>query len=140
MATQVESKEEIQQLKKRCNALESGPSTRINHVEVEYEPLHGSDSNIDESVLIVGGFDGSSWLLAMGSYSPSRDQMESLSAMTFVRQYTSAAKSNGELYIFGGVFGDHCYDTGIKCKLRFFIVHLRNFYHNSHITIFLAFS
>ncbi|KAI7992850.1 Kelch-like protein 12 [Camellia lanceoleosa] len=68
---------------------------------------------IDDSILIVGGFDGSSWLSALGSYSPSRDTMKSLRSMTFVCSYVSTATLNGELYIFGGGDCDIWHDTGI---------------------------
>ena len=69
-----------------------------------------------DSILIVGGFDGSSWLSALDSYSPLLDTMKSLKPMTSVRSYASAATLNGELYIFGGVDGDMWHDTGINCN------------------------
>lgn len=106
---QVESKVQIQQLKNRCNVLESGAFSTVGHVGVEY-------GRLDESILIMGGFDGSSWLSALDSYSPSRDIMTSLCPMTFVRSYASAARLNSELFIFGGIDGDVWYDTGIICK------------------------
>lgn len=96
--------------------LESGAFSSVGHGGVEYGRFDRSLSNMDESVLIVGGFDGSSWLSALGSYSPSCDIMTSLCPMTFVRSYASAAKLNGEIFIFGGVDGDVWFNTGIICK------------------------
>lgn len=107
----VESKVQIQQLKNRCNVLESGAFSAVGHVGEEYGQLDRSFLNKDEFILIVGGFDGSSWLSALDSYSPSHDIMLSLCPMTFVRSYASAAKLNSELFIFGGVGDDVWYDT-----------------------------
>ncbi|KAH7855739.1 hypothetical protein Vadar_028277 [Vaccinium darrowii] len=93
----VESKAEIQQLKHRYLVLELGSPSSIGR--------------IDDSILIVGGFDGCSWLSALDSYSPSKDTMKSLKPMTFVRSYASQATLNGELYVFGGVDGDMWHDA-----------------------------
>lgn len=102
MSIQVESKVEIQQLKKRCHLLESRSPFSIGRV--------------DDSILIVGGFDGCSWLSTLDSYSPSEDTMKSLKPMTCVRSYASQATLNGELYVLGGVDGDMWHDTGINCN------------------------
>ncbi|CAL5366436.1 unnamed protein product [Camellia sinensis] len=108
----VESKIGIQHLKNRCHVLESGSLSSIGHVQdAVIETCNEPPPKIDDSILIVGGFDGSSWLSALGSYSPSRDTMKSLKSMTFVRSYASAATLNGELYIFGGGDGDIWHDT-----------------------------
>ncbi|KAF7148494.1 hypothetical protein RHSIM_Rhsim03G0148200 [Rhododendron simsii] len=93
----VESNVEIQQLKKRCHVLESRSPFSIGRV--------------DDSILIVGGFDGCSWLSTLDSYSPSEDRMKSLKPMTCVRSYASQATLNGELYVLGGVDGDMWHDT-----------------------------
>ncbi|KAK2982458.1 hypothetical protein RJ640_026301, partial [Escallonia rubra] len=105
----VESKVEVQQLKTRCTALESGsfPAHEVSNFQASNEVL----AKTDDSILIVGGYDGSSWLSALDSYSPSCDTMKSLSAMTFLRSHASAAKLNGELYIFGGVDDHVWFDT-----------------------------
>ncbi|KAE9465166.1 hypothetical protein C3L33_02942, partial [Rhododendron williamsianum] len=93
----VESKVEIQQLKKQCHVLESRSPFSIGRV--------------DDSILIVGGFDGCSWLSTLDSYSPSEDTMKSLKPMTCVRSYASQATLNGDLYVLGGVDGDMWHDT-----------------------------
>ena len=54
----------------------------------------------------MGGYDGSMWLSAVGSYSPSYDLMESRSPMNFARSSAAAAKLNGEVYLLGGVYGE----------------------------------
>ncbi|GJV97482.1 putative development/cell death domain, kelch-type beta propeller containing protein, partial [Tanacetum coccineum] len=71
-------------------------------VEVDDHESIKSQSNFDESVYIVGGFDGSSWSSSLESYSPFKDKKSSLSSMQFVKKYASAAILNGELYHFGG--------------------------------------
>ncbi|XP_073297665.1 uncharacterized protein [Primulina huaijiensis] len=102
------SKMEIHHLKERCNLLESGPSLRRNYCEIEgYESLN---STVNELVFIVGGFDGCSWLPVLSSYSPSKDLVKPLVSTT-VRSYASAAKLNGEIYVFGGVQSGVWYDT-----------------------------
>ncbi|KAA8534015.1 hypothetical protein F0562_031532 [Nyssa sinensis] len=111
----VKAKVEIQRLKNQYNVLEFEPSSSIKHYgEATLESFNEPRSEIHQLVLIVGGFDGSSWLSVLDSYSPTRDTMKSLKPMTFVRQHFSAAKLNGELYIFGGGGGgrgDVWYDT-----------------------------
>ncbi|WKA00701.1 hypothetical protein VitviT2T_019037 [Vitis vinifera] len=106
-----ESKREIQKLENRCKRLESGSVSSIGVVEaLEPELLNEPQSSLDDSILIVGGFDGFSWLSDLDSYSPALDLMKSLRPMTFVRSYASVAKLDGELYIFGGVDGNSWYN------------------------------
>ncbi|PSS33273.1 Kelch-like protein [Actinidia chinensis var. chinensis] len=107
----VESKVEIQQLKNRCHLLESRSLSSIGHVQEAVLKTCDELRPKNDSILIVGGFDGSSWLSALDSYSPLLDTMKSLKPMTSVRSYASAATLNGELYIFGGVDGDTWHDT-----------------------------
>lgn len=78
------------------------------------EEIH---ANLEESILIVGGFDGSCWLSTMNCYYPFRDIMESLPAMKSVRSHASTAKLDGEIYVLGGANGKVWYDTGICLKL-----------------------
>ncbi|XP_057980218.1 uncharacterized protein LOC131166019 isoform X2 [Malania oleifera] len=104
----VELRREIQQLKdQRLKKFSSSVHVEGRECELVVE----ASANLHESILIVGGFDGFSWLSDLNSYSPSLDLMKSLRPMNFVRTYASAAKLNGELYIFGGVDGDLWYDT-----------------------------
>jgi hypothetical protein len=87
--------------------------------EKEVSSSDESHSDLDEKILIAGGYDGSLWLPAFNCYSPSRDLMESLCPMSFVRSNASAAKLNGEVYIFGGAYGNMWYDTGNSYVLSF---------------------
>lgn len=84
---------------------------------VEYGQSDRPFADRPESVLIVGGFDGSSWLSDLVSFSPSNDKIMSLCSMTFARSYASAAKLNGEVFVFGGVDGNMWFDTGTFAKL-----------------------
>lgn len=61
---------------------------------------------INDSVVIVGGFNGSSWLPSLNFYFSSEDCVETLSPMTFPRSHASAVKLNGELFVLGGVHND----------------------------------
>ncbi|KAL8539310.1 hypothetical protein ACS0TY_001077 [Phlomoides rotata] len=103
----VDSKLEINQLKNRCRKLEPMSCPARNYCNTEYSI---SNFTAEESVFIVGGFDGNSWLLDLSSYSPSEDHVISLCPMTFSRSHASVAKLNGELYIFGGARDGVWYD------------------------------
>ncbi|KAL0003449.1 hypothetical protein SO802_017230 [Lithocarpus litseifolius] len=89
------------ELKDRCGLV----------TEEEFKSCDEPPSELDEKVLIVGGYDGSMWLSAVDSYSPSYDLMESLSPMNFARSSAAAAKLNGEVYLLGGVYGECWNDT-----------------------------
>ncbi|GJS00465.1 retrotransposon protein, putative, ty1-copia subclass [Tanacetum coccineum] len=75
----VESKQEVQQLKNRICSLEHGSQHVVDPVEVDDHESIKSQSNFDESVYIVGGFDGSLWSSSLESYSPFKDKKSSLS-------------------------------------------------------------
>ncbi|XP_038885976.1 uncharacterized protein LOC120076281 [Benincasa hispida] len=105
------SKNEIQSLRSWCEMLESGMNSKQSSMGgKELQSTEEIPANLDESILILGGFDGS-WLSTMNCYYPSRDIMESLPAMRSVRSHASTAKLNGEIYVLGGVNGNVWYDT-----------------------------
>ncbi|PWA57187.1 hypothetical protein CTI12_AA411480 [Artemisia annua] len=91
------------------------PDAESDPVEVDDNLSSKSQSNLDESVYIVGGFDGSSWSSSLESYSPFKDTRSSLNSMQFVKKYASAAILNGELYHFGGE-GFHTVGSFIPSK------------------------
>lgn len=94
------------------NPLEFGSVSETWHdKQEELEPTSKPVGNIDESILLVGGFDGSTWLSA-DCYHLSRDVLESLSPMNLVRSYASAAKFNCQIYVLGGGDGKLWHDTG----------------------------
>jgi len=68
----------------------------------------------DDSILLVGGYDGESWLSSLDLYSTSNDIIKSLKPMSSVRSYTSVAKLNDYLYVIGGGAGSLWYDTGTE--------------------------
>lgn len=77
---------------------------------------HSDDTHLKhEMIFLTGGYDGVSWLSALDSYFPSFDVVKSLKPMNSVRAYASAAKLNGEFYIFGGGTASLWYDTGTVC-------------------------
>lgn len=92
----------------------SNPSKAlVNGTDIDaFDELH-LDPN--ESIYLIGGFDGESWLPSLNSYHPSQDMIKSLSPMSSVRSYSSAAQLNGELYVIGGGNGYVWYDTGMCC-------------------------
>lgn len=79
-----------------------------------------SESSTDKSILILGGFDGLSFLSSLDCYSSSRDSLKSLCPMSSKRPYTSAVKFNGEIYVIGGGCNNMWYDTGMRCNLQSF--------------------
>ncbi|XP_060964734.1 uncharacterized protein LOC133029021 isoform X1 [Cannabis sativa] len=107
----VKSRLVIQLLKDRCIALENQLFKQSgNDEQEESESINDLHPNLDELVLLVGGFDGSSWLPALDFYHPSLDHMEHRSSMRFARSYACAANLNGEIYILGGVCNNVWYD------------------------------
>ncbi|KAM5560560.1 hypothetical protein ABKV19_021632 [Rosa sericea] len=79
---------------------ESVPSTQ----EKDIASCDMLDLDPNESIYLVGGSDGKSWL-SLDSYYPSRDVIKSLGPMSSVRAYASVAKLNGDLYVIGGGAG-----------------------------------
>ncbi|GAV76895.1 Kelch_1 domain-containing protein/Dev_Cell_Death domain-containing protein [Cephalotus follicularis] len=116
---EVESETEIQRLKDRCMILESGSNLSIERADGVIESAdEGVIESCDElhldpteSIILVGGYDGESWLAALDSYFPTGDVIKSFRPMNAVRAYASVAKLNGELYVFGGGNGHLWYDT-----------------------------
>lgn len=93
------------------NQLNMLPSSgRLEGIDFE---TSNSFPEFDDPILMVGGYNGSSWLSDLSLYSPSRDIIKSLTPMTFLRYCTSVAKLNDEVFLFGGVRGDVWYDKGI---------------------------
>ena len=115
LAFQVAAQMEIQRLKDRCLMLESLSNHSVELVnEKAIEPSEELQLDPTESIFLVGGYDGKSWLSALNSYFPSQDVIKSVQPMSSVRSYASAALLNGELYVFGGGDGYSWYDTGIS--------------------------
>lgn len=125
----MESKNEIQKLKAQCKVLESRSFPSVGCVEeLEFQSNNDSHASHDESILLLGGFNGTSWLPDLDSYSLSRDSVKSLKPMRHVRIYSSAATLNGDLYVFGGGNGNLWYDTGIAMLVvNFFLFSLSFF-------------
>nr|XP_043633728.1 uncharacterized protein LOC122604934 [Erigeron canadensis] len=98
----VQSKQEIDQLRTSLSNLVSRSGSIVDPADVDTQLLSKSQSNLVESVYIVGGFDGSSWMSTIESYFPYHDHKCSLSPMKFVKTYASAATFNAEIFHFGG--------------------------------------
>ncbi|KAM7264057.1 hypothetical protein ACFE04_001740 [Oxalis oulophora] len=101
---QVEAEAEIYRLRKRCMVLQSGdyPST-VDAIKDPWDPR--------DSIFLVGGYDGETWLSTFESYFPSKDWTKSLKRMNTVRAYASVAKFNDDIYVLGGGNGNTWYDT-----------------------------
>ncbi|KAJ8570768.1 hypothetical protein K7X08_037740 [Anisodus acutangulus] len=105
-----DAEEEIKQLKYRFVMPESSyPSCQLAD-ETVFEAVDKVQL-APESIFLVGGYDGVSWLSTLESYSPSNDVLKSLKPMNSVRSYASVAKLCGELYVFGGRTGRLWFDT-----------------------------
>ncbi|XWS67307.1 hypothetical protein CRYUN_Cryun05aG0276200 [Craigia yunnanensis] len=108
----VEAEMEIQRLKDRCLMWESLSNHSVEHANGKaLEPSEELQLDPTESIFLVGGYDGESWLSALNFYLPSQDVIKSVQPMSSVRSYASAAQLNGELYVFGGGDGYSWYDT-----------------------------
>ncbi|KAG8374458.1 hypothetical protein BUALT_Bualt11G0134300 [Buddleja alternifolia] len=104
------AEQEIHRLENRCMILESISSISMRHAGGIESPEE-FHVNLNESIFIVGGYDGVSWSSSLHSFLPSRDVLRSLNPMSSARSCTSVAKLNGELYVFGGGTGSTWCDT-----------------------------
>ncbi|XP_047147677.1 kelch-like protein 12 [Vigna umbellata] len=108
----IEAEREIQHLKDRCKVLESACNipNRLEHVEKE---VIKSTADLDpkDSLFLIGGFDGRSWLATMDLYCTSQSVTKPLKPMNSVRSYASVVRLNSEIYVFGGGNGCVWYDT-----------------------------
>ncbi|KAL3617442.1 hypothetical protein CASFOL_037763 [Castilleja foliolosa] len=110
--TSFEAERKIYQLESRCTILESlsNPPTTLSRNEALI--LSGEiQSNLNESIFIVGGYDGVSWSSALHSFSPSSDVLKSCKSMFVDRAHASVARLDGQLYVFGGGTDIGWYDT-----------------------------
>ncbi|GAB2217132.1 hypothetical protein Drorol1_Dr00000294 [Drosera rotundifolia] len=103
----VESEIDIHHLKNRCARLElmsinSEPKAESTMV------LSREEMNLymNDSIFLVGGYDGDSWLSSLVMYSPSRDVTLPRRPMTTARMHSSVASLFGNLFVVGG--GDGC--------------------------------
>ncbi|XP_056172547.1 uncharacterized protein LOC115685187 isoform X2 [Syzygium oleosum] len=103
---------EICYLRDHCNLLDSLlKSSSHDAVPEEIQSSEELDLDLKDSIIIVGGYDGSSWLSAVYSYFPSHNVVKSLAPMNFVRAYASVAKFKEELFVFGGGDGESWHDA-----------------------------
>ncbi|KAL8146635.1 uncharacterized protein LOC141707505 [Apium graveolens] len=108
----LEAETEIQLLKDRCMVLESRSNPDVaNGDKTASGNFTELNSDINEFMYLIGGYDGTQWLSALDSYSPSLDTVKSLKPMNSARSYASVARLNGEIYVFGGGNGSLWYDT-----------------------------
>lgn len=119
-----EAEKEIRNLKDHCIMLESmmAPSEECDTIKdntscSEFHldnPPETSDIDIelcDDSIFLVGGYDGRSWFSSLDRYSPSLNLTKSLKPMNTARCYAPVSILNDELYVFGGGTGGVWYDT-----------------------------
>ncbi|XP_048127187.1 kelch-like protein 3 isoform X2 [Rhodamnia argentea] len=103
---------EICYLRDHCNLLDSLlKSSSHSSVPEEIQSSEELDLDLKDSIIIVGGYDGSSWLSAVYSYFPSHNVVKSLKPMNCIRAYASVAKFKEELFVFGGGDGESWHDT-----------------------------
>ena len=87
---------EIQRLKYRYLMLESLSNHSVEHANGKtLEPSKELQLDPIESIFLVGGYDGESWLSALKSYFPSQYVIKSVQPMSSIRSYVSAALLNG---------------------------------------------
>ena len=107
----MESKKKIRDLQYHCGKYGPTVPSFING-HVQGRNFERTFQNLGHSILLLGGFNGSSWLPDLVSYSPSQDMMHFLEPMSSVRSYASAVALNDELYVLGGRYDASWYDTG----------------------------
>ncbi|KAK1563219.1 hypothetical protein Q3G72_024210 [Acer saccharum] len=108
----VQAEKEIQLLKDQCEMVETPSSSSMAQTDIKViHPLEELHLDPTESIYLVGGYNGESWLSTMDSYYPFYDESKSVKPMNSVRSYASVAQLNGELYVLGGGDGHLWYDT-----------------------------
>lgn len=93
------SKRNIQDLQYHCGKCGPPlPSLMNGHAQGRH--FERQFQNLGHSVLLLGGFNGSSWLPDLFSYSPSGDVMHLLEPISSVHSHAFAVALNDELYVF----------------------------------------
>lgn len=99
---------------------------RIQELEYQYEklqsnynslvPLLGSrhDNMEGPSIILMGGYRGSTCLSSLDSFCPTTDRVVPLCSMSSARAYAAAVALKDHLYIFGGGNGSSWYHT-VEC-------------------------
>ncbi|KAL9268229.1 Kelch-like protein, partial [Drosera capensis] len=90
----------MQKLQSKLRAFETGSS--LSTCNGKGDESENSNFELEDSIFIVGGSNGSSWLSSLDSYYPTRDLLRCLLPMGSVRCCASATKLAGELFVFGG--------------------------------------
>ncbi|CAL1402393.1 unnamed protein product [Linum trigynum] len=106
------SKALIQHLKSCVERMEYTVFPAAIHLKEEFSD-DTSDTvgpTFNEVVLVAGGYNGSSWIPDLDSYSLYQDRVKPRSPMTHALSYASATKFRDELYLFGGLCNDVWYD------------------------------
>ncbi|KAI3783446.1 hypothetical protein L1987_42528 [Smallanthus sonchifolius] len=104
----VKAQAEIKKLKGMCNMTELETCVGLQ----EYSDLKANEVSLDDvSILLVGGYNGGSWLSSLDCYSPSQNLTKSLNPMNTERCYAAVSKLDGELYVFGGGTCGQWFDT-----------------------------
>ncbi|KAM1110735.1 hypothetical protein ACFX19_010098 [Malus domestica] len=106
-----QAEEEIQSLNFFLQ-LEFGSTPSKAHTdEKDTESWNVLHCDPDESIYLVGGYDGESCLSTFDAYYPSEDMMKPLRPISAVCAYASVAQLYGDLYVIGGGNGQVWYDT-----------------------------
>lgn len=106
-----EAEVEIMNLKGLCKMLKTSVGHQeFDDIEVRETSLDGL-ADESESILLVGGYDGMSWLSSLDCYSPSQILTKSLEPMNTERCYAAVSKLDGELFVFGGGTHGQWFDT-----------------------------
>uniref|UniRef100_A0A0A9FE74 DCD domain-containing protein n=1 Tax=Arundo donax TaxID=35708 RepID=A0A0A9FE74_ARUDO len=66
------------------------------------------------SIILIGGYNGVTWLSSLDSFSPEKDLLVGLTPMSSARSYAAAAALDGHIFAFGGGDGMSWYNT-VEC-------------------------
>ncbi|KAI3781532.1 hypothetical protein L2E82_11549 [Cichorium intybus] len=100
-----EAKAEIKNLKGLCQTVDSQEFYDIKGKEINL------DNSVENSILLIGGYDGVSWLSSLDCYTPSQIMTKSLEPMNAERCYAAVTKLEGDLFVFGGGTRGQWFDT-----------------------------
>ncbi|KAK1430815.1 hypothetical protein QVD17_13850 [Tagetes erecta] len=108
MLLQAETQDEIKKRKGMCDL----PKQEGCEVPQENDDAKANEINLaDDKILLVGGYDGRSWLSSLDCYSPSQNLTVSLNPMNTGRCYAAISKLDGDLFVFGGGTCGQWFDT-----------------------------
>ncbi|XP_023769007.1 uncharacterized protein LOC111917573 [Lactuca sativa] len=105
-----EAEMEIKNLKDLCHIVETSVDSQ-EFYEIKGDNGMNLDNSVDNSILLVGGYDGVSWLSSLDCFTPSQIMTRPLEPMNGERCYAAVTKLDGDIFVFGGGTSGQWFDT-----------------------------